>query len=227
MESSQFFQSFLAGSTVQISLRPFVFNLLLGAVLAYLLGLLYAKCGQSLSNRTVFSRNFVLVTTTTLLVISIVKSSLALSLGLVGALSIVRFRAAIKEPEELTYLYLAIGLGLGLGADQRTITLAAFALISALVWLKSRFQKPSDPHSLYFTVSSAGPQKMDLAVLVDTLRRHCSNVNLKRFDEVQDALEATFVVEFDGFAQLQKTKDELRRQCQSVQITFLDSTSPA
>ena len=49
---------------------------------------------------------------TTMLIISIVKSSLALSLGLVGALSIIRFRAAIKEPEELAYLFLAIGISI-------------------------------------------------------------------------------------------------------------------
>jgi len=52
----------------------------------------------------------------------IVKSSLALSLGLVGALSIVRFRAAIKEPEELIYLFLIIAIGLGCGANQLIIT---------------------------------------------------------------------------------------------------------
>ena len=48
---------------------------------------------------------------TTFLVISVVKSSLALSLGLVGALSVIRFRTPIKEPEELSYLFLAIGIG--------------------------------------------------------------------------------------------------------------------
>ena len=48
----------------------------------------------------------------------IVKNSIALSLGLVGALSIVRFRAAIKEPEELTYLFLVIATGLGTGSGQ-------------------------------------------------------------------------------------------------------------
>ena len=52
-----------------------------------------------------------------------VKSSLALSLGLVGALSIVRFRAAIKEPEELIYLFLTIAAGLGTGAGQIKITI--------------------------------------------------------------------------------------------------------
>ena len=59
---------------------------------------------------------------TTTIVITIVKSSLALSLGLVGALSIVRFRAAIKEPEELVYLFLIISTGLGCGAGQIKIT---------------------------------------------------------------------------------------------------------
>ena len=70
----------------------------------------------------IFSKNFIILGLTTTLVITIVKSSLALSLGLVGALSIVRFRAAIKEPEELVYLFLVIATGLGCGAGQLRIT---------------------------------------------------------------------------------------------------------
>ena len=53
-------------------------------------------------------KNFILLGIATCIVITIVKNSLALSLGLVGALSIVRFRAAIKEPEELVYLLFVI-----------------------------------------------------------------------------------------------------------------------
>ena len=68
-----------------------------------------------------FSKNFVVLGVATCIVIMIVKSSLALSLGLVGALSIVRFRAAIKEPEELVYLFLIIAVGLGTGANQLVI----------------------------------------------------------------------------------------------------------
>jgi hypothetical protein len=66
----------------------------------------------------------------------IVKSSLALSLGLVGALSIVRFRAAIKEPEELVYLFLVIAIGLGCGANQLIITTVGiiFALILIVIY---------------------------------------------------------------------------------------------
>jgi hypothetical protein len=67
------------------------------------------------------------------LIITIVKSSLALSLGLVGALSIVRFRTPVKEPEELAYLFMAIAIGLGMGADYRLETSVGTILILALV----------------------------------------------------------------------------------------------
>ena len=128
------FQNFLTTQSVQIPIFTFLFNLLLAAALGYVLSLVYRKYGRALSNRKSFSANFILLIMTTMLIISVVKSSLALSLGLVGALSIIRFRAAIKEPEELTYVFLAIAVGLGLGADQTLITVIAFALIVAIIW---------------------------------------------------------------------------------------------
>ena len=75
------------------------------------------------------SRVFPLILLTTVLVISIVKSSLSLSLGLVGALSIVRFRTPIKEPEELAYLFICIAAGLGLGANQTVPTVIGVVTI--------------------------------------------------------------------------------------------------
>lgn len=125
----QSFDEFLSTTTANISILGFIVNIILSALLAYALGWIYIKYGNSLSNRKQFSRNFLLVTMTTMLMITVVKSSLALSLGLVGALSVIRFRAAIKEPEELSYLFLAIAIGLGLGADQTVITLLAFTII--------------------------------------------------------------------------------------------------
>ena len=103
---------------------------MLTAVLAHILGLLYKQYGNSLSNRGSFGKNFVMLAVTIMLIITIVKSSLALSLGLVGALSIVRFRTAIKEPEELTFLFLNIAIGLGFGADQKLATIIGFIFIA-------------------------------------------------------------------------------------------------
>ena len=106
--------------------------------------------GPATGNIVYDARNFMLVTMTTTLIITVVKSSLALSLGLVGALSIIRFRAAIKEPEELSYLFLAIAIGLGFGADQRVITVVAFGIIIGIILLRhfSRRSKSEDNQNL-------------------------------------------------------------------------------
>ena len=66
--------------------------------MSVLVQLFYMKYGKSFSEKFNFSKNFVILGITITIVITVVKSSLALSLGLVGALSIVRFRAAIKDP---------------------------------------------------------------------------------------------------------------------------------
>ena len=133
MNKIQTFQEFLTTQSIEVPVFTFVVNLLLTALLCFILSRIYIRYGSSLSNRRMFARNFVLIGMTTMVIITIVKSSLALSLGLVGALSIVRFRAAIKEPEELSYLFLTIAIGLGLGADQRIITLAALFIICGLI----------------------------------------------------------------------------------------------
>ena len=118
--------NFFLNENISISLNNFIINLLATLILCFILRQLYIKFSSSLSNKDEFSKNFVI------LGITIVKSSLALSLGLVGALSIVRFRAAIKEPEELVYLFLTIAIGLGNGAGQVKITLVG-SIIAFLI----------------------------------------------------------------------------------------------
>jgi hypothetical protein len=109
---------FFVNNTIQIDMNGFILSLISSALLSLLIQIFYVKFSSTLSNRMNFSKNFVILATTTCIIIVIVKNSLALSLGLVGALSIVRFRAAIKEPEELVYLFLVIAVGLGCGAGQ-------------------------------------------------------------------------------------------------------------
>ena len=95
-------------SDAPLSLRLLLINLAIGVVLSLVLRVHFRKFGCTLSNREEFAQVFPFVLLTTILIITVVKSSLALSLGLVGALSIVRFRTPIKEPEELAYLFIAI-----------------------------------------------------------------------------------------------------------------------
>ncbi|MCP4050335.1 MAG: DUF4956 domain-containing protein [bacterium] len=223
MSKIQAFEQFLATSSVQLPVVEFVVNFLLAAVLASILGMVYIKFGNSLSNRKTFSRNFVLITMTTMLIITIVKSSLALSLGLVGALSIVRFRTALKEPEELSYLFLCIAMGLGLGADQRTISLTAFFIIISVIILKKIFYKSRDNNNMHIIISCLEPDKVDLQEVISALKKYCQAVDLKRFDETQEMLEAAFLVEIMDFADLNEAKMALQKMSRSIKVSFLDN----
>jgi len=134
----------------------------------------------------------------------------------------VRFRAAIKEPEELAYLFMTIAIGLGLGADQRLATLVAFAVIVGLIALL-RFRRASAPgQNLYLTVGSHNPEKISLGRILEIMRRNSSELDLKRFDETAEALEASFRVEFDDLAQLERAKSELLAANRDVKVSFLD-----
>ena len=128
--------------------------LLLGGCMSLYVRLLYRRFGASASDSDSITRVFPLLTMVTIGVIAVVKTSMALSLGLVGALSIVRFRAAIKEPEELVYLFLCIGVGLSLGAGQPllalVLVLSATIFIVGMYWTGQGKQQ----QCLLLTISS-------------------------------------------------------------------------
>ena len=105
----QFLEQLFTTEAQSINLLLLCIQIILATLLSSVISYFYIRYGNSLSNRATFAKNFVLIAVTTMLIIMIVKSSLALSLGLVGALSIVRFRTAIKEPEELAYFFMVIG----------------------------------------------------------------------------------------------------------------------
>ena len=132
-----------------------VVGIFLTYILSYLLGKVYLKCSDSLSNRYAFSRLFPLISSATCLIIFVVKSSLALSLGLVGALSIVRFRTAIKDPEELIFLFVSIALGLAAGAGQYVAAIVGFVMISSgSYFLKIRRNKSTSNNMFRVTIES-------------------------------------------------------------------------
>jgi hypothetical protein len=214
---------FFASQASNVELTTFVVNLVLAAVTSFILGRVYIYWGASLSNRRKFASNFMLMTVTTTFIILVVRSSVALSLGLVGALSIVRFRTAVKEPEELAYLFFAIGLGIGLGDNQRLITLLALAAGILIIGLARLFRKSQSDLNLHLTIASHNPNKIELEQIMEALQAHCSKLRLLRFDENAEVLEASFVVEFRRISNLSKTKAAIRALSDSAEITFLDN----
>jgi len=217
------FQKFLISENANISVEDFLINALILVVLGLFLELTYRKCGNSLSNRKSFAANFILLAFTTMLIIVTVKSSLALSLGLVGALSIVRFRAAIKEPEELLYLFVAISLGLVLGANQRVIALSGFGVIMAIIWVRFLFSKPLGHQNLFLTIQASEQGKVDLNAIVALVKSNFKSAELKRYNESSEGLDVSFLIESRNPEVLQKFHDELKKEYDGIRVSFLEN----
>lgn len=128
-------------------------SLVLGGLLSLYIRLLYRHCSSSASDADSITRVFPLLTLVTIGVIAVVKSSMALSLGLVGALSIVRFRAAIKEPEELVYLFLCIGVGLALGAAQPLLAIVLVLVSTGFILVMFLTGRRRSDQSLMLTIT--------------------------------------------------------------------------
>jgi hypothetical protein len=222
MSPEQLLRDLFWSPSSMASLPVFVLSLGLAAGLGVLLGVAYIRFGRSVSNRRQFAHNFLLVTVTTTLIITIVKSSLALSLGLVGALSIVRFRAAIKEPEELAFLFLAISVGLGLGAGQALLTLVALVVILGLIGIRHAFHREPDQPNLFVTVSGPGAAGLTAGSVMRTLADVGADAQLKRVDNAQDAFEACFAVDFGRIGRLEAFTEELRIVCPAVRVSCVD-----
>ena len=133
-------ENFFLNSNIDIDFGNFFIALLLSLILSYLVKLTYMKVGRALNDKDYFSDTFIPLAIITTLVITVIKFSLALSLGLVGALSIVRFRAAIKEPEELVYLFFVISIGLANGANQFLLSTLATIIIIIFLSIRNIYQ---------------------------------------------------------------------------------------
>jgi hypothetical protein len=222
MQIEQSLRELLWNPEMVAGLPKLVLSLGIAALLGVILGQVYIHFGQTLSNRRLFARNFLVLVVTTTLIISIVRSSMALSLGLVGALSIVRFRAAIKEPEELAFLFLAISAGLGLGAGQALVTIVALAVILGLIVVRGMFRQGPNQPNLYLTVTSPAASKLGAERILQALAGVGATAALKRFDQTPESLEAAFLVDFKQVAHLEQFTNQMRELSPEVRVSCLD-----
>jgi hypothetical protein len=207
-----------------LSLAALLLNLAVGVGLALVLRWHFERFGSTLSNRAEFAQVFPFILLTTVLIITVVKSSLALSLGLVGALSIVRFRTPVKEPEELAYLFMAIAMGLGLGADQTIPTVVAGLLIlgamAALRWAR----RDKDQKNLYLSLDWKAPSGTERPVqaLGEVISRHVSVGDLRRIDNRNGTLEVTYFIDVPGADKISSMLEDLQRSFPGIGVTFID-----
>ena len=208
------------------SISNYIINIVLCASLLFVLSLVYRKFGNSISNRGQLAKVLILVGLTTFIIISIVKSSLALSLGLVGALSIVRFRTAIKEPEELGYFFIAIATGLGMGANQLLPTIIGLAMVILIIVLfrKNIFKDTLTQNLLITTQIKQENQTNATEKIAEIINQHASQVEVKRINYTAQEMDLNFLVKVKSLEKLNTIQNNLKEIDKDMSITFLDNT---
>ena len=115
-----------------------IFGLVVGLIIAFV----YKRCYRGVLYSPNFAVTLILLTLITTPVVMCIGSNIALSMGMVGALSIVRFRTAVKDPLDTAYMFWALTMGILLGAELYVIavvvTLGIAAVLFAMTFIKFR-----------------------------------------------------------------------------------------
>jgi uncharacterized membrane protein YhiD involved in acid resistance len=134
-------------------------------VLAMAIVLVYRLCHRQVVTRAGASTALVLVSMVTTLVIMPISTSIVLSLGMVGALSIVRFRTAMKDPTDIAFLFWGIAVGVCNGAGFFNVSIAGTLVIGVLILIQARVPVQSrDPLLLVVRYSTSAEKAVDAAL---------------------------------------------------------------
>ena len=175
-------------TSVQLSPIQIIINLTVCIICALILNFVYKTFSKTATNKLLFVKIFPIYAIAIFLIITVIQSSIALSLGLVGALSIIRFRTAIKEPEQLIYLLMCTGIGIGAAANQLEAVLIGTAIFSILsFWMNKKYNNDYESTELYngqiLNLETNEYISVDKILKKIELIKH-SNPNLISFDTV-------------------------------------------
>ena len=150
MSFNDVFKSSFLESVTEFSAVDTLIGMMFALVIGLFIFVVYKKTFNGVMYSTGFAMTLVGLSLVTTLVIMAVTSNVVLSLGMVGALSIVRFRAAIKEPVEIVYLFWAIAVGIVIGAGMIPLAVIGSVIIGAILILFANRRIHDNPYILIF-----------------------------------------------------------------------------
>ena len=177
-----------------------VWQVAMTLLMAVLLGCVIYAVYRITYRGTVYSKSFnltlLLVTVITAMVMVIIGSNLALSLGMVGSLSIIRFRTAVKEPRDIAFLFWAIAAGLACGSEMYLIGLLGSAVIAVLVLVSTLDVYESASYLLIVR-----GQGLDAAALQAACKPHAKALKLRMHNTDAGGEEYTWELRLKGAAE--------------------------
>jgi uncharacterized membrane protein YhiD involved in acid resistance len=128
-----------------------------------------------------------------------VQGSLVVSLGLIGSLSLIRFRTPIKDSLDMVYIFWVSAAGLGCGTYNWMIAII-FSVVLSIVIIIMQFTRYGKTSSQYFVLVINGSDEYPLKTVEDILKKYTSDVHIRSHEVEDDAWEAIFEIRFTDLA---------------------------
>lgn len=129
-----------------VSVVDIFWGLLVALAVGLFIYFVYRKCFRGVVYSHNYNVTFVLMTIITALIIMTISTNIVLSLGMVGALSIVRFRTAVKDPMDIIYMFWAVSAGIAAGAKIYAVAMIGSLVVGAVIWWLSRRKEAAPPY---------------------------------------------------------------------------------
>lgn len=171
MTFNDIFKSGFLENITEFSAVDTLIGMLFALVIGLFVFMVYKKTFNGVMYSSGFSLTLVGLALVTTLIIMAVTSNVVLSLGMVGALSIVRFRAAIKEPMEIVYLFWAIAAGIVIGAGMIPLAVIGSAIIGMVLILFANRKVHENPYILIMNCTDEGAEETALNLTEKAVER--------------------------------------------------------
>ncbi|MBO4749783.1 MAG: DUF4956 domain-containing protein [Lachnospiraceae bacterium] len=169
---SDIFKSSFLESVTEFSAVDTLIGLVFALVIGLFIFLIYKKTFSGIMYSTGFAMSLVGLSLVTTLVIMAVTSNVVLSLGMVGALSIVRFRAAIKEPMEIVFLFWSLAAGIVIGAGMIPLAVIGSVIIGVILILFSGCKLRDVPYILIVSCKDEKAEKSVAELIGKSVTKH-------------------------------------------------------
>lgn len=185
---------YLLETNASVSIDQIVIAMMVALILALFMYFVYRKTYTGVVYSKSFNQTLVLMAIIITMVMMIIGGNLALSLGMVGSLSVIRFRTAIKEPRDMAFLFWAIAIGLSCGAEMYGVAVVGSVVIAVILFL---FRLDLYEKSSYLVVMRG--QHFDLPEVENILKKYTKLGYKLRMQNVSGAgCEITYEVRVKG-----------------------------
>jgi uncharacterized membrane protein YhiD involved in acid resistance len=182
---------YIQTNNVVITAGTVILNMVITTIVAIFIFWVYKKTYSGVLYSRSFNITLLLTSMVTAMVMMVIGTNLALSLGMVGALSIIRFRTAIKDPKDIGFLFWGIGAGLSAGTGSYLIALTASIIIAIILFIFDKTSVDIDP---YLLVIKGG--KINEELLRKIVKKNTRKHNLKMRSVNQQGTEIIYEVIF-------------------------------